>query len=85
MFDRLGWPPRDRILKGARLPVRVPRAAWRRHISPGSALSLRGRRWGAAPTSGKYVAVNAGYGGFLDLTPELRPSGDNNRFAFVPP
>ena len=33
----------------------------------------------------QYVAVGTGYGRFLDLTPELRPSFGNNLFVFALP
>ena len=33
----------------------------------------------------QYVAVSVGYGRFLDLTPELRPSSGNNLFVFALP
>ena len=33
----------------------------------------------------QYVAVSTGYGRFLDLTPELRPSSGNNLFVFALP
>ena len=33
----------------------------------------------------QYVAVSVGYGRFLDLTPELRPSAGNNLFVFALP
>ena len=33
----------------------------------------------------QYVAVSTGYGRFLDLTPELRPSFGNNLFVFALP
>jgi hypothetical protein len=31
------------------------------------------------------VAISVGYGRFLDLTPELRPSSGNNLFVFALP
>ena len=33
----------------------------------------------------QYVAVSTGYGRFLELTPELRPSANNNLFVFALP
>ena len=33
----------------------------------------------------QYVAVSTGFGRFLDLTPELRPSANNNLFVFALP
>ena len=33
----------------------------------------------------QYVAVSTGYGRFLELTPELRPSSNNNLFVFALP
>ena len=33
----------------------------------------------------QYVAIGTGYGRFLDLTPELRPSFGNNLFVFALP
>ena len=33
----------------------------------------------------QYVAVSVGYGRFLDLTPELRPSSGNDLFFFSLP
>ena len=31
----------------------------------------------------EYVAISTGFGRFLDLTPELRPSANNNLFIFA--
>ena len=85
MLDRLGWPPSGRILKGAR------------QTSLGFLLQLGGdtfvqaQRCRCAETLGRgvdgrqYVAVSTGYGRFLDLTPELRPSSGNNLFVFALP
>ena len=33
----------------------------------------------------QYVAISTGYGRFLELTPELRPSANNNLFIFTLP
>ena len=33
----------------------------------------------------QYVAISTGFGRFLDLTPELRPSANNNLFIFALP
>ena len=33
----------------------------------------------------QYVAISTGYGRFLDLTPELSPSANNNLFIFALP